>query len=63
MNDQRLKFNLNNINHGLIVTGMLGMVEDEGLTPHEVFDVLEDIKRQTWHALAEIRAERRVTHE
>lgn len=63
MDDKRLKFNLNNINHGLIVTGMLQMVEDEGLTPHEVFDVLEDIKRQTWHALSEIRAERSASHE
>jgi hypothetical protein len=57
------KFDINNISHGLVVTGMLRMVEEDGLTVHEVFDVLEDIKRQTWPALAEIQAERKVSHE
>jgi hypothetical protein len=30
------------------------MVEDDGLTPHEAFQLLEEIKRQTWHALSEV---------
>lgn len=39
--------------HQIIVAAMADMV-DEGLTVHEVFDVLEDIKNQTFPALAEL---------
>lgn len=45
---------LNNLNHQLIVAALTSMVDDEGLSPHEVFEVLEDIKRKTFHALLEI---------
>lgn len=51
------ELDLNNINVGLIITGLLGMVEDEGKTPHEAFEMLELIKNQTWHALSEIQRE------
>ncbi|MEF3312340.1 hypothetical protein PV433_25985 [Paenibacillus sp. GYB004] len=47
----------NNFNHKLIIAALAGMVEDDGLTPHEAFAVLEDIKRNTFHALAEIHRE------
>jgi hypothetical protein len=45
---------LNNINVGFIITGLLGMVEDDGLTPHEAFALLDVIKQQTWHSLTDI---------
>ena len=63
MSNPNLRFDPNNRAHAFVITGMLEMVENDGLTPHEVFEVMEDIKRQTWHALAEIRAERKVSHE
>jgi len=50
----QLRFDQTKFSHQLVVTGLLNMVEDDGLTPHEAFEVLEDIKRQTWHGLAEI---------
>lgn len=46
---------LNNINVGFVITGLLGMVEDDGLTPHEAFELLDLIKSQIWHALTEIK--------
>ncbi|BFH71227.1 hypothetical protein J27TS7_34220 [Paenibacillus dendritiformis] len=52
------KFNPDRLNHQLIVAGLCGMVEDEGLTPHQTLEVLEDIKRQTFNALMQIAAER-----
>ncbi|RBP89380.1 hypothetical protein DFO70_11127 [Cytobacillus firmus] len=51
--DKRLTLDVDNLNHKLIITGLLGMVEDNGLSPHEAFTVLEDIKRQTFNALTE----------
>ncbi|EJW14826.1 hypothetical protein M5X02_23940 [Paenibacillus alvei] len=47
------QLDMNNVNHQLIMAALTGMV-DEGLSPHEVFEVLEDIKRKTFHALLEI---------
>jgi glucan phosphorylase len=47
-------FNLNSLHQQLIIAGLAGLVEDEGLSPHEAFEVLEEIKRNTFHALAEI---------
>jgi hypothetical protein len=52
------EFDLKNINVGFVITGLIGMVEDEGMTPHEAFEMLEEIKRNTWHALAEIKSGR-----
>jgi hypothetical protein len=46
---------LKNINVGFVITGLIGMVEDEGMTPNEAFEVLDNIKRQTWHALTDIK--------
>ncbi|WFR64180.1 hypothetical protein P9222_08400 [Paenibacillus amylolyticus] len=50
----KLRFDVNNRAHAFVVTGMLEMIENDGLTPREVFGVLEDIKRQTWSALNDI---------
>ncbi|MGM0807595.1 MAG: hypothetical protein ACQET8_23090 [Bacillota bacterium] len=49
---------LTNLNVGFVITGLIGMVEDEGMTPHEAFEMLDLIKRQTFHALADIKAGR-----
>jgi hypothetical protein len=46
---------LNNINVGFIITGLLGMVEDDGLTPREAFILLDEIKRESFHALMDIK--------
>lgn len=50
------KLDLNNLNVGFVITGLVGMVEDDGLTPHEAFELLDVIKNQTWHALTEIKS-------
>lgn len=41
----------------LIVTGLARLVEEEGHTPHEAFNLLEEVKRNTFHALAAIKSE------
>lgn len=52
------KLDLKNINVGFVITGLLGMVEDDGLTPHEAFEMLNWIKQQTFHALSQIKNEK-----
>lgn len=52
------KLDLENINVGFVITGLLGMVEDDGLTPHEAFELLDVIKQNTFHALSEIKREK-----
>ncbi len=49
------KLDLNNLNVGFVITGLVGMVEDDGLTPREAFILLDEIKRETWHALTDIK--------
>jgi hypothetical protein len=48
---------LNNRKVGFVITGLLGMVEEDGLTPREAFALLDVIKQNTWHALMEIKLE------
>jgi hypothetical protein len=48
------KLDLNNLNVGFIITGLVGMVEDDGLSPRDAFILLDEIKNQTWSALMEI---------
>lgn len=43
-----------NHNMQLIIAGMAGLI-DEGYTPHEVFNLLDDTKNNTFHALAELK--------
>lgn len=52
-----MKFDMNSLGQQLIISGLARLVEEEGLTPHEAFQVLEEIKRNTWHALSEIKQE------
>lgn len=52
-----MKFDMNNRHQQLIIVGLSGLVEDEGLTAHEAFEVLEDIKRATFFALRDIEKE------
>lgn len=59
MKEQK-RLDLNNFNHQLVITGLTGMVEDNGLTPHEALEVLEDIKRNIFFALMEISKEKKV---
>jgi hypothetical protein len=49
-------FDMNNINQQMIIAGMAGLI-DEGLTFHEMMEVVEDIKRQTFPAMMEISRE------
>lgn len=41
----------------MVISGLATMVEDEGYSPHEAFRMLEDVKRNTFHALLEIKRE------
>lgn len=55
MNSSEFKKELEiNFNLQLIVAGMTGLV-DEGYTPHEVFELMETTKKNTYHALAELK--------
>ncbi|MEK5469311.1 hypothetical protein MKY64_30365 [Paenibacillus sp. FSL R7-0210] len=54
MTQEKQSLDLNNLDHQLIVAAMANMAE-KGMTPHQIFELLEDIKRQTFHSLAEIR--------
>lgn len=55
MNAHEFKKKLDeSINLQMIVAGIAGLVESEGYTPHEAFGMLEHVKRNTFHALAEI---------
>jgi hypothetical protein len=58
MKNQKPKLDLTNINIGFVIAGLAGMVEDDGLTPHEAFEMLDLIKSQTFFALSEIKNER-----
>ncbi|MCM3130971.1 hypothetical protein ACFQ3J_00265 [Paenibacillus provencensis] len=51
---ERLQAKLNRHAEMLIIVGLTSLVEDHGYTPHQAFEILEDVKRQTWHALSEI---------
>lgn len=51
------KLNLNSFNQQLIITGLAGLVEDEGFTPHEALSVIDEIKNNIFHALCELKKE------
>lgn len=50
------KIDLNNFNQQLIITGMVGLI-DEGLTFHEMAQVIKDITNQTFPAMMELSRE------
>lgn len=58
MNTQEFKLNLDSsIRLQMIVAGMARLVEDEGYTPHQVFELMTAAKQNTFHALSDIHRE------
>ena len=53
MDETKVKFDTNNFNQQLIIAGMVGLI-DEGLNFHEMVEVLEQIKNQTFPAMLQI---------
>jgi hypothetical protein len=53
---ERKRMDMNSQGVQFIIAGLAGLI-DEGYTPHEAFEILEDIKQNTFHALAEIHRE------
>lgn len=51
------EFNQNSFGQQLIITGLANLIEEEDYTVHEAFQLLEAIKRNTFHALLEIKKE------
>lgn len=49
-----VKFDKDNQFQRLVIAALVGMVETEGLSPHEAFEVLDEIKSNTFHALSQI---------
>jgi hypothetical protein len=54
---KKVEFNQNSFGQQLIITGLARLVEEEGLTPHESFEVLRLIQKNTFHALADLHKE------
>jgi len=55
MNTQEFKQKLDtSLGLQTIVAGMARLVEDEGYTPHQVFELMTVAKQNTFHALAEM---------
>lgn len=52
------RFNRGNIAHQLLVGTLSVLVDDFGYTPRELFELIEDIKHQTWFALQEMSQEK-----
>lgn len=55
MEDKKPELDMNSLSVGFIVTGLLRMVEEEGFSPREAFILLDEIKKQTFHALMDIK--------
>lgn len=51
------ELNLESFGQQLIITGLVRLVEEEDYTPHEAFQLLETIKRNTFHTLLELKKE------
>lgn len=57
---QRVELDLqNNLHQQLVVAGMAGMIDEQGLTFHEMMEVIEQIKRECFPALMEMSRENR----
>lgn len=52
--NERIGANMNRKAEMFIIVGLTELVEKHGYTPHQAFDILDDIKQKTWHALSEI---------
>lgn len=57
------KFDINNFNQQLIIAGMAGLIDDEGLSFHEMLQVLDEIKKQTFPAMMEMSRENKANVE
>lgn len=53
--NERKRFDKNNDFHMHIIGCLANMVMEDGLTPHEAFEVLDDIKQKTFFQLGELR--------
>ena len=51
----KTKLDLDNSNVRLVIMSLVGMIKHDGLTVNEAFEVLDEIKNATWHALTEIK--------
>ena len=51
--DEKKKFDANIFSHQLLLAGMIGMIDDTHVTPHQVLEIMEDAKRQLWSAMQE----------
>ena len=51
------KFDQNNIGHQILVGSMAALVDDFGYTPRELFELIEDAKKQTYFTLLEMSKE------
>ncbi|MEH6921374.1 hypothetical protein V7078_19125 [Bacillus velezensis] len=49
--------NLNSPGQQIIISGLAMLIEDEGYSTREAFQLLETIKRSTFHALLDIEKE------
>lgn len=38
----------------MIINGLIGLVENEGCSPHEAFQIMSRLKGEVFHALCEI---------
>ncbi|WP_156133512.1 hypothetical protein [Geobacillus kaustophilus] len=59
MGNGKNKFDITRFEHQLIASMMTVLVDDFGYTPREVFELMDDAKRQLWGALAELANERK----
>jgi|HigsolmetaAR206D_1030411.scaffolds.fasta_scaffold05370_2 UDP-N-acetylmuramate-alanine ligase len=59
MGNEKTKFNIKRFEHQLLASAMTVLVDDFGYTPREVFELMDDAKRQLWGALAELANERK----
>ncbi|MDA2281036.1 hypothetical protein PDN19_28655 [Bacillus cereus] len=59
---KKVEFNQNSFGQQLIITGLARLVEEEGLTPHESFEVLRLIQNNAFHALADLHKEYKAKH-
>lgn len=52
------KFDENNIGHQILVGTIAALVDDFGYTPRELFELIEDVKKQTFFTLLEMSKEK-----
>ena len=63
MNEPTKKMEDSKNGTAFVITGLMHMIEEEGLTTRQAFEILEDIKHQTYFTLKEIEKEAREKNE